>query len=187
MCFHHKKTGCLIKYTNTSHLSRIIRNLDDKRMEKPGPQQWRVESRLKHHQTVHTQNHHKLISVVMVSFFGEHVFFQTCCWGFLQPPNSTLRHTHYPLLISISMGGSQAGSAMTMTVYTLTNFPQIIPQGIPFHAEMSHEIKTGRILSIESWLFNIGILLMVYCNAHITGCIIPYIPKTTQVFFIAQI
>ena len=24
---------------------------------------------------------------------------------------------------------------------TLTNIPQTIPQGIPFHAEMSHEIK----------------------------------------------
>ena len=41
-----------------------------------------------------------------------------------------------------------------------------------FFNQMSHEKKSGGpLLSIESWLFNDGILIIiiVYCNPHITG------------------
>lgn len=114
--FHHKKTGCLIVQP-TSHLSRISSATWMINGWKNHTPQWRVESSsLSITKQCTPKTNHKLIKCYNGFFFGEKcVFLMTYLLGRSEkPPNSTLRHTHYPLLISISMGGSQAGSAMTV-------------------------------------------------------------------------
>ena len=74
--------------------------------------------------------------------------------------------------------------------YSWSVFPPWGPSS-KFQRHLSHEKKTLTLLSMKCWLFNDGILLMVYeiIPIYLGNNIIPYILYTinNQVFFIAHL
>ena len=123
--------------------------------------------------------------MVWFLFLGEFLFFvRRVFWSVLKNPQTQRWDT--PTILYWSRSRWVEAKRGVPWLSNPNSYPSNHTSGHTLSRRNEPRNKTGQILSIESWLFNIGILLMVYCNPHITGCIIPYIPKTTQVFFIAQ-